>query len=244
MALPALSAQYFASVASAPNVASVGEGLLAYFEGGAGPFSYDPYRLALVAYLDGQITPEQALQYCATHGAKAGRNQNVAVTKLTFPFLSSRVGFSRKLKRDRYTFRRDLYVSVGPVVLCRDADAPVLIAVQPRKAWRAEDEAWRLWATLVASVHGGHDAPVLFHTDDVEPDIEILDLSADEDGIRHVVAHRYSRSELMREDELSRCLQNFADAHDALVARGYYPERKAARKLPPPQPGLFDHPTK
>jgi hypothetical protein len=227
MALKVPPAYHVAVIGTQANRTAAKAVLRAYHEDGVGQFGYDWFRQSLVDYLSGKCSQEDAEAFCASRGAKAGRKPNVALVRLVFPFLQSRVGFGRKISRDRYSFRRDLGTSVGPLVVTRDAGQLVLVTTQPRKNWEMSEAAWRLWASIVYLVHAGDDGTLLF--DAPELIIEILDLSGSDGSAREVRPHRFSPDGLLTEEELTAHLQLFADAHDALVEEGYEPMRRDDR---------------
>jgi hypothetical protein len=227
MVLKVPPAYHVAVIGTEANLAAAKAFLRVYHDEGAGPFGYDWFRQSLVDYLSGRCSQEDAETFCASRGAKAGRKPNVTLVRLVFPFLRSRVGFGRKINRDRYSFRQDLSSSVGPLVVTRDAGRLVLVTTQPRKHWEMSEDAWRLWASIVYQVHAGDDGPLLF--DAPELIIEILDLSGCDGDTREVRPHRFSPGDLLTEDDLTARLQLFADAHDALVEEGYVPMRRHDR---------------
>ena len=109
-------AHHVAIIGTEANLASAKDILRTYHEDGAGQFGYDWFRQSLVDYLAGRCSQEDAETYCASRGAKAGRKPNVALVKLVFPFVRPRIGFGRKLNRDRYSFRQDLRVCPGTLL--------------------------------------------------------------------------------------------------------------------------------
>ncbi len=238
MPLTVLPGVDFSRAAVLPTVKAVAAAIREYFDKGAAGFNYAPYYQAQANYLAGKCTVEQAQKDCESHGAPAGRQQNAEVAALALPFQSGRVGLGRKLVRDSYAFRRDLRVPTGQVVLAREGVRPVLMVTQPRKVWAMDDPAWRLHATLIKRTYASDDSAFLFD-EDVDPLVEIIDVSAPNKVKRVIQTRVYSAAELLDEHGIAEVLQRYAEAHDLLTADGFSPERRR-RPRKPDHPDLFD----